>query len=221
MTSLPLARAIRLRRGRLPILGWALFAVGSALIAKSADHALRGAFGFVVLPLLSYGIVSAVLSGGGLKDSIRGLVAIGAEPRKAALSTVLGAIGMSALLNGLLAMVVAAIAHRAYDVPLVQDLPSSFLVAAAGGATYAAYFCAGSAIGRGAARGVLLAADWLIGAPGGFGALFTPRGHLTSLLGGSLCFDLSRKTSSIALVILLLGYTAVAVLMTPSKRTRA
>ena len=60
-------------------------------------------------------------------------------------------------------------------------------------------------------RGVFLALDWIIGAPGGFGAVFTPRGHVMSLLGGQPCFELSRRASSVILVLLMLAYLGLAV----------
>ena len=64
-------------------------------------------------------------------------------------------------------------------------------------------FRAGSAIGKGTMRGVLLALDWIIGGGAGVGALITPRGHVTSLLGGPLCAELVQRASSLLLVVLL------------------
>jgi hypothetical protein len=165
--------------------------------------------GFIVIPLVTYGIVSATLGGAGLRASIRGVVALGGAPVQAALGSVLVAMAASALVCGLVAAAVCAIAHGQGDPPLSADLPASFGVAVLSGAAYSAYFGAGSAIGKGAMRGGFLVLDWLIGSGSGFGALFTPRGHVTSLLGGVPCFDLSRRASSVALVVLALAYVAL------------
>jgi hypothetical protein len=217
LARVPLARLTRTRRGWLPIVGWAALAIvaaassGSSGHPSGADHVMRGMFGFAVIPLLTYGIVSASLGGTGLRPAVRGLVALGAPPSRAALVSVLLTMLASSVVCAVLAALVSGIAHGPSDAPLASDLPATFGVAFIAGAAYAAYFCAGSAIGRGAMRGVFLVFDWLLGVPAGFGALFTPRGHVTSLLGGPMCFDLSRRASSVILFVLLLGYLAIAV----------
>lgn len=211
-----LARIRRTRRGVLTILGWSLIALAGAFIARAgdangADRALRGSFGVVVAPLLAYGIVSAALGGRGLKSSIRGFIAIGSTPSRAAQATVLTSMAVSAIASGVLAALVCVVAHGPTDPPLLRDLPASFGVAFLGGMAYAAYFGAGSAMGSGAMRGVFLALDFLLGLPAGLGAMFTPRGHVTSLLGGRACFDLSPRASSVMLVVLSFVYLALAV----------
>jgi hypothetical protein len=223
LARLPLAR-LRTPRGWLPFVGWSLLAIGAALSARAsglttgADHVLRGTFALVILPLLTYGIVSATLGGNGLGPSLRGLVAIGGAPQRAALASVGVAMTASALVCGAVAVLVCSIAHGASDAPLVRDLPASFGVAFIGGAAYAAYFCAGSALARGAMRGPFLAIDYIVGAAAGFGSIFTPRAHVMSLLGGPTSFDLSRRASSVLLVVLMLAYLALAVRL--SRRAR-
>jgi hypothetical protein len=215
----PLARLRRTRAAWLPIAGWIAFALVTALIFSGpgkvggADRTLRGAVGFIVIPLVTYAIISASLGGAGLRASIRGVVALGAAPVRAALASVLVAMAASAVVCGLLAAIVCVIAHGQGDPPLSSDLPASFGVAFLGGAAYAAYFGVGSSIGKGAMRGGLLVVDWLVGAGSGFGALFTPRGHVASLLGGAPCFDLSRRASSIMLVLLAVAYLALTARM--------
>ena len=217
LARVPFARLTRTRRGWLPIAGWALFALVSALstrsagLANGADHVMRGTFGFVILPLLTYGIVSATLGSAGLRPAMSGLVALGAPPSRAALVSVLVSMTASALACGVIAVIVCLTAHGSADPPLVWDIPASFGVAFTGGAAYAAFFCAGSAIGRGAMRGAFLGIDYVIGTPAGFGSIFTPRAHVMSLLGGTPCFELSRRTSSVVLVLLVLAYLALAV----------
>jgi hypothetical protein len=217
LARIPALRLVRSPRAWLPIVAWAAFAVVIAVSARArgsttgADHVMRGAFSFLVLPLIAYGVVGATLGTTGLRRGIRGVVALGAPPRSAALASVLVAIGASALLAGVLGAVVCALAHGSGDPPLASDLVTSLWISALGGGTYGAYFSAGSAIGKGAMRGVFLALDWIIGGGAGIGALVTPRGHVTSLLGGPLCADLSQRTSSMLLVVLLVAYAGVAV----------
>lgn len=220
LARVPALRLVRAPRAWLPILAWTLIGIVSALATRAqgsttgADHVMRGAFAFLVMPLVSYGIVSAALGGSGLRRGIRGVVSLGAEPRHAALASILVAVVAAAALCGLLAVVVCALAHGAHDLPLASDLPTSLWVGALGGGTYAAYFCAGSAIGRGAMRGVFLAFDFIVGVGAGVGALITPRGHVTSLLGGHLVAEVTQRTSSIILLALLVGYAAFALLLT-------
>ena len=217
LARIPALRLVRTPRAWLPILAWCVLALVFALSAHArgsttgADHVMRGAFSFLVLPLVAYGVVGATLGTTGLRRGIRGVVALGAAPRSAALASVLVAIATSALLSGVLGAVVCALAHGSGDPPLASDLVASLWICALGGGTYGAYFSAGSAIGKGAMRGVFLALDWIIGGGAGVGALITPRGHVTSLLGGPLCADLSQRTSSVLLVVLLVAYAGVAV----------
>jgi hypothetical protein len=217
LAAVPIARITRTRRGRIPILFWFAIALVASIHARSlgqtngASHILKGPFGYLALPLLTYGIVSAAFGGIGLRPSIRGVVTLGADPRRAAFASVLAAVVFSAIASAVTASIVCIIAHGPTDPPLFKDLIATFGIALFGGAAYAAYFSAGSAIGKGAMRAVFLALDWILGAPGGFGALFTPRGHIMSLLGGSQVFELSRRTSSVFLILLLVGYLALAV----------
>jgi hypothetical protein len=124
---------------------------------------------------------------------------------------VLVAMAVSGASCAVLAAVVCIVAHRAGDPPIVSDLFGSAGSALLGGVAYAAFFCTGSAFRTGALRGLLLVVDWLLGSANGFGALLSPRGHLLSLLGGARCYDLSRRTSSVFLVLLSVVFFAVAV----------
>ena len=219
LARVPALRLLRTRRAWLPIAGMAILAVVTALALRStgspagANHVMRGIFGFLVLPLVAYGVVGAVHGGSGLRRGIRGVVALGAPPRSAALASVGVAVVASAALCAILAVIVCALAHGPLDPPLSSDLPTSLWVGGLGGGTYAAYFSAGSAIGKGAMRGVFLAFDWIVGSGAGVGALLTPRGHVHSLLGGPLCADLPQQTSSILLVLLLVTYGVLSLLL--------
>lgn len=212
LAKVPLARMTRTRRGFLPILGWSALALIGAMTTKlGADHVLRGTFGFVVIPLLAYGVVAAALGGQGLRASVRPLVLLGAAPPRAAATMVLVACLVSAILSAALGAIVCILAHHPGDPPLGADVTATAGIALLGGATYAAYFCAGSAIGKGAARGIFLAVDWLLGASGGFGSILVPRGHLTSLLGGGPAFELSHRASSVFLIVLAFLFAGAAI----------
>ena len=216
LLRLPFLRFVRSRRAWLPLLGWSLLGIGAAVVARrtgyatGADHTLRGTFAFVIVPLLAFAVVGAAVGGTGLRPGVRGLVALGASPRRAAIATVAVAMLVSAILCALVGAVVCVVAHGAGDVPLARDLPATAVVAFASGATYAAFFCAGSAIGRGAFRGFFLVADWILGAPAGLVAVLVPRGHVMALFGGGACFSLTRTTSSVVLVVLCVVYAALA-----------
>lgn len=213
LARLPLARIVRRPRAWLPIAGWVALALAVALVLRApngADRAMRGTVGSVVFPLLSYAIVSAALGGLGLRSAIRGLVALGADARRAALAAIAVAAGLSAAACGALAAVVVVLAHGPADAPLASDVPVSCAIAAVGGAVYAAYFCAGSAIGKGAFRGGFLVLDWVLGSMKGAGALLVPRGPLVSLLGGAAPLELSRRTLSVVLFLLGAFYFALA-----------
>jgi len=220
LLRVPLARLTRTRRGWLVLALWTVLAVVGAVVARShgattgADHAMRGTFGVFVLPLATYALVGTTQGGLGLRRAIAGVVSLGADPRRAALSCVLVAVTAAALLGAVLAALVCVLAHGAHDAPLARDLPASIFVGAIGGAAYAAFFSAGAAIGKGTVSGLFLAFDWIIGSGAGVGALLTPRGHVQSLLGGNLVAETSHRASSVMLVVLLVFYLGLAVRLT-------
>lgn len=212
-----LARLTRTRRAWIAIAAWFVIGLIGAIIVRArgnttgADHMMRSSYGFLVLPLVAYATVGATLGGVGLKKAIRGLVVLGADPRRAAASTLAIAIAASAIFGMLAAIIICVVAHGSGDAPLARDLFASSWIGALGGGAYAAYFVAGSAIGRGAMRSVFLGIDWIIGSGAGFGALFTPRGHVTSLLGGVHVLELSPRVSSVAIVVLVVFWSLIAV----------
>ena len=216
LARVPIARLLRTPRGWLPIACWVVIAIAVALVARAsgggtgADHTMRGAFAVLVLPLLSYGIVSAVFGGAGLRTGIRGVVALGAEPKQAALASILVALVACAAVTSVLGVLVCALAHGPHDPPVGRDLFASLWVSGLGGAAYGAYFSAGSALGKGFLRGAFLAFDWVVGSSVGLGATLTPRGHVMSLLGGHRVAELSQRTSSVMLLLLVLLYVAFA-----------
>lgn len=212
-----LARLLRTPRSWAAIAAWTLVGVASALVVRSrgtttgADHVMRGTFGVIVLPLVAFAIVGAALGGGGMKRSIRGVVALGAAPRAAAFASTLVAVAASMVIGAVVASITCAVAHGSGDPPLGRDLFASLWIGGLGGGAYAAYFAAGSALGQGTMRSGLLVVDWIVGGAGGVGAIFVPRGHVTSLLGGPLAAEIPQRASSVLLVVLLVAYTGLAV----------
>lgn len=210
-------RLARTRRAWWPVLGYALLALIIAVVAgrsggaSGSDHVMNGTFRWLIVPLVSYAVVSAALGGVGLKRAVRGVAMLGVSPRRVALETVLVASGASALVCGVFGLFVSLLSHGATDPPLASDVFASTWVSALGGLVYGAYFCAGSAIGSGAVRGLFLAFDWIVGSsPDGL-AFLTPRAHLTSLMGGDHVWELSSRTSCITLLSFTVIFTAFAV----------
>lgn len=219
LARVPIARITRTRRAWMAIAAWVVVALVAALVARAhgqtsgADHVMRGSFGRFVLPLLEFSVVGAAIGAGGLRRGIRGLVGLGSTPRQAALATAVVAAAACAIMGGVLAALVCALAHGPADPPLGADLFASTWIAALGGAAYGAYFSAGSAIGKtGMLRGLFLAADFIVGSGGGIGAALFPRGHVVALLGGGPIADLSQRASSVILVAITALWLAVAVL---------
>jgi hypothetical protein len=219
LARVPIARLTRTRRTWLIIASWVIVAIVAAVLVRArgntsgADHVMRGSFGRFVLPLLEYAIVGSAVGGIGMRRGIRGLVGLGSSPRQAALATAVVAAAACAIVGGLLAAIVCAVAHGPADPPLGRDLFASTWIGALGGAAYGAYFAAGSAIGKGGTvRGVFLAADFIVGSGAGIGAALVPRGHVVALLGGPVVADLPQRASSVLLVVLIALWIGVAVL---------
>ena len=217
LARVPVLRLARTKRAWLPVLGYVVLALVMAIVAgrsggaSGTDHVMRGTFRWLVIPLVAYAIVSASLGGAGMKRAVRGVVMLGAAPRRAALETTLVASLASGLVCGVLASIGTLLSHNAADAPLASDLLASTWVSALGGLAYGAYFCGGSAIREGGARGLFLAFDWIVGSGTGGLALLTPRAHLATLMGGPLSGDISARTSFIVLAALTVIFTATSV----------
>ena len=212
----PLARLRSARLRLLPWLGWALLAVGGAVATRlqggsshAVDHAVRGTFGPLILPLLALACVGLLCPEGTLAGAARPLALLGAPRLRAALTHGLAVITLAAASAGVLGALIVAVAHGPPDAPLLVDLPSTAGVAALGAAGYASYFMMGSAFLGRAGGGVLFVIDFLAGGFGA-GALLTPRGHLRALMGGPLAAQLSPRVSSVALVVMAVVFLALA-----------
>lgn len=212
------ARLRRTPRVWVPVVAWLGLGLAVAAVSRAqgapngADHALSGAFGAVVLPLLAYSVVGGALGARSLASSASPVASFGAPRALFAALTVAFAALVTALLAAGLGATVAMLAHGVDDPPRTADALATAYVGALGGASYAAFFAFGAAFGRrGGGRPVLLVADWLLGAMGGPLAALSPRGHVASLLGGPPCASLSGRASAVLLVVLALAWTSLAV----------
>ncbi len=217
LATAPALRLLRARSLWLALAGWGALAVAVAGAARSSDtplgatHVLLGIFGRVVLPLLTYAIVGAAVGPRSLRASVDPLVAFGASPVTAALGVIAVAAIASAACGAALAAAVAAMAHGPGDPSRAYDAAASAYAGSLGAAAYAALFTLGTAFGRrGGGRSVLLFADALLGAQIGAPALLVPRGHLRNLLGGAPPMNLPERASAVALVLLAVAFTALA-----------
>jgi hypothetical protein len=222
LARLPAARLFRTTRVWIAAGAWSVLAIAMAVFMRrrgasrgashGADDVLVEAFGALVLPLLAYTLVGAALGARSIAGSTTALAAFGASRARAAAVTVGVAVAASALGGALLAAVVALVAHGAADPPLARDALVSGYVGALGGAAYASWFSLGAGFGRrGGGRLVALLVDWVLGASGGTLALFAPRAHLRSLLGGAPPMDLSQRWSAVALAVLAMACAIGAV----------
>jgi hypothetical protein len=208
LARVPFARVRSGAAARIVTGAWAAlaFAIAFAAHARGAAHGadivLVDTVGALVVPLLAYGLVASAVGGRSLASAGAPLVAFGALPSQAALTTVAVAAAASALAGALVAAGVAVIAHGTADPSRATDALASAYAGALGGAAYAGWFSLGATFGeRGGGRALFLLVDWTLGSAGG-AALVTPRGHLRNLLGGAAPQDLSGRASSLALILI-------------------
>lgn len=204
------ARAGARYRGALVALAWLAVAVAIAIARRGegADDVVVGALGPLVVPLVSFAVAGATLSGRSLRSVTEPLMLLGARRGHAALAPFVVAMLASAALCGVAGAACVGLAREA-TAPW-RDVFTTTWVAALGGASYAAVFVASSSFGKsGGGRNVVLAIDFIVGAGGGLGGALTIRGHLRNLLGGAAPLELGQRASSVALVAF--GAIAIAV----------
>jgi hypothetical protein len=222
IARIPLTRLLRTPRALLTTAAWALLAVGFAVATRAqgashgADHALVGAFGALVVPLLCYAIAGGALGATSLSSASAPAVAFGATPLRATFATLAVVLTASIASCAALGAIVAVVAHGSADPPVARDAFTSAYAGALGGAAYASLFALGSTFGRrGGGRTLALAADWLLGANTTAIALVTPRAHLRNLLGSTPPAALGERASAVALVLLAALFVALTI-----RRTR-
>ena len=203
------ARLLRGPRARANLAAWFGLAIALAISTRArglthgADLVLLDAFGAIVLPLLAFGLVGGLVGSGSFAAGIAPLAAFGARPVLAAAATLTVVVASCTAAGGVLAAVVALLAHGSGDPPVVSDALASAYAGSLGGAAYASFFALGSSFGRsGGGRALFLVLDWIVGAFGGVVSLATPRAHLRNVLGGVGPMGLSGAASAGTLVLL-------------------
>ncbi len=213
----PAARLFRGRRVWLVVAAWSALALAVAGALRSdassegASRVLLGVYGGLALPLMTYALVGATLGPRSLAASTRQLTIFGAPPARTAAVALAVAMAACTLASGVLAAILAVVAHGSADPPILRDAFTSAYAGGLGGAAYAGWFGLGASFGRrGGGRTVFLAADWILGVTRGAGALPVPRAHLRNLLGGAPPMNLPERTSALALLVLAGGCLALA-----------
>ncbi len=213
--SLPLARLVRPRGAWTPWLLWTLFSLWAAYHARGEDpvtHILLDHYAPVSLPLLVFGFTRAALGRESLRQACAPLVALGATLRRAAWSHLFVTLLVSAFATALLGAAVVAAAYPRYLPFPFSDAATTAYVGALGAMAYGGYFTLGATKGgRGWGLFVLLILDWLVGRGDGFLALWFPRSHVRSLLGGASVMGWSQSASTLALMFLALVTSGWAV----------
>jgi hypothetical protein len=214
----PLARLLRTRRSLVAVAGWGTVALAFAVAARSTgsshgtDRTLLDAYAPLVLPLLVYALVGAVVGARALSSAVAPLVAFGAPPARAAAVAILVAAVACAGFGAGLGAAASWLAHGSSDPPVLADAVASAYAGGLGGTAYAAFFTLGASFGkRGGGRLALLVVDWVLGSNDGSAAVFTPRGHVRNLFGGTPPMDLSERASAALLLAMAIGCAVIAV----------
>ncbi len=217
LLQLPVARLTRLPRTLLAPAAFVALGIAAAFASRvrggshAVDTVLLGAYSELALPLFCLGIVAVVLRNDRLDTAGASLVGFGAPPARVALAQVAVAMVVCAAAGAALAALIVVIAG-AGRLPIGVDVAASAYAGALGGAAYAGLFAFGSAFGpKGSGRSAVFVIDWILGSGRGVPAFFVPRGHLRSLLGDRSHLDLAPAGSGVALVLLAVILTTLAV----------
>jgi hypothetical protein len=170
-----------------------------------------GFYASIALPFLAYSVLSGVLGRDGLGRAGLPFANFGAPPGKVAFWTVAIAVAVSAILGGGLGAAVDAIGHGPLDPRPMQDAVRALGAGAIGGAAYAALFAMGASLGtRGFGRSIFLVLDWAFGNGVDASALFTPRAHVRSLLGGAAPLEVPGRVSYVVLALMVVMFSLLA-----------
>ncbi|APR80660.1 Hypothetical protein A7982_06007 [Minicystis rosea] len=204
--GLSMGRARLMQRGALlsMVLGLALVVVAGIVerrvgSAGAVDRALTATFNLVV-PLLSFAIVSAVTGRQNLRESVWSAARYGVARRDVAFGVILAAALASAAICALSAVLAVVVAQAPGNPPFATDAFTSAWIAALAAAAYTGWFSLGSAFGRnGGVRFLPLVADFVIGGSTGIAGALLPRANAASLLGGPAPLAMTQASSSVIL----------------------
>ncbi|MFO0677279.1 MAG: hypothetical protein U0169_12155 [Polyangiaceae bacterium] len=189
------------------VLSGIVIAVSAATRQRGSVHAedsvLVGTVAGLVLPILTFGIVSAAFDGKGARDAVGFTARFGGEPGGTYVPFVGYATAASAIVSAGLALVAMFVSNRFHVA--VADAAETACVMALGGATYTVLYAWASTFGpAGEGRVVVLLIDWFVGAGSGAMSLITPRAHLRGLLGERTPLDTPPRLSCVFLVVMFL-----------------
>jgi ABC-type arginine/histidine transport system permease subunit len=120
-----------------------------------------------------------------------------------------------AVVAAFVATLVAVVAHDPTAPPRARDAIASAWIGGLTACAYASLFFAGATVGvRGGGRWAALIFDFALGSTTGPFALLCPRAHAINLLGGEPVMMLSQTSSAGVLVLLSIGFGAIAIART-------
>ncbi len=153
-----------------------------AAAAQAVDRALASVFDLVI-PLLTFALVTIAIGRRRLQDAAWPIARFGADRRFVALGQVVAAAGLAAGLAAAAAALAVVTAHGPTSSPLALDAATSAWIGALTAVAYAGWFSLGATFLRaGGGRMVPLVADFLVGDLGLLGWVL-PRGLAANLLG--------------------------------------
>ncbi len=200
LASLPGALGLCSALGAVFVVAFLLRRTGSNL---AADRALSGIALGLSLPLLAYGTVARALDGSHLEAALADLARFGGDRRLLALGVCVALSVVLAISGALVAAEAVLVVRAPADPALLRDLLTSSWIGALAGASYAAWFCLASTLGRsGGGRVAALVVDFVAGASAGLAAMFWPRGHVRNLLGGEPIWAMPQWSATLALLLL-------------------
>lgn len=177
----------------------------------AVDRSLLSTFRLVV-PLYCFALATAACQRLGLRDAAWTVARFGAARRDVATGIVLFLVSASALSGAVFSMAAVLSAYGSASRPLVTELFTCTWIGALVSAAYGAWFAFGSAFfDRGRGRWVPLVLDFLLGAGTSAISAFFPRSHARGLLGAMGPTHFSQPQSCIALIVMLLALSALAV----------
>jgi hypothetical protein len=215
-------------RERLDVrwMGWtvgaaAVVVVASAVVlrvsspADAADVAFAGAVVGVCVPLLAFAMVARACRYGRLDDAVFAAGRDGASRRGAALGIAALVTARVMFVAASLGALVAVVANPTYREGFFDAMHAA-VIGGLTGAAYAALFALGSLFGRfGSGRVWVFVMDVILG-HGSLGiAVFWPRAHVRSLLGGAHVLGIAAWQSGTALVLLAIAYFAASIARVP------
>lgn len=194
-------RLLNRRVGLLAFLGLAL-AIVAALVERhitpvgAADRALLSTFRLVI-PLVSFAIVTEVSARSRLAEAAWPAARFGAGPREVALGVIAGALITSACVSAVYAASAVLFAGSSSSTSVARDALTSAWIGAFAASAYVGWFSLGSTFQRrGRARFWPLLADLLLGGSTGIAGALLPRGNAVNLLGGPAPLALSQHASA-------------------------